>query len=181
MADYSFLTRSKLFETVERLYQSILNKDILFHSCMEQNYTEKGIGIAKFVFFSRMHLVLFWSSTFYLGSYLVTYRLSLQCTVHLIENFIQLQTIHWKKECCVLCSIFQIPTKIYSDGFKGSFRAFLSNRFFSTTNPQFCFDPTPNPKWHDDQRRINEAGKCIREHTAFEVALEFRRATRLCE
>ncbi len=28
--------------------------------------------------------------------------------------------------------------------------------------PQPCLDP-PKSKWHDGQRRINEAGKCIRE------------------
>ncbi len=36
----------------------------------------------------------------------------------------------------------------------------------STNNPQPCLD-TPKSKWHDDQSRINEAGKCIRENTAF--------------
>ncbi len=33
-------------------------------------------------------------------------------------------------------------------------------------SPQPCLDP-PKSEWHDGQRRINEAGKCIRENTAF--------------
>ncbi len=35
----------------------------------------------------------------------------------------------------------------------------------SRNGPQPCLDP-PKSKWHDGQRRINEAGKCIRENTA---------------
>ncbi len=38
----------------------------------------------------------------------------------------------------------------------------------STNNPQPCLDP-PKSKWHDGQRQINEAGKCISENTAFET------------
>ncbi len=35
----------------------------------------------------------------------------------------------------------------------------------SRISPQPCLDP-PKSKWHDGQRQINEAGKCIRENTA---------------
>ncbi len=30
----------------------------------------------------------------------------------------------------------------------------------TTNNPQLCLDPSKS-KWHDGQRRINEAGKCV--------------------
>ncbi len=36
----------------------------------------------------------------------------------------------------------------------------------STSTPQPCLDP-PKLKWHNNQRRINEAEKYIRENTAF--------------
>ncbi len=35
----------------------------------------------------------------------------------------------------------------------------------SRNSPQPCLDP-PESEWHDGQRRINEAGKCIRTNTA---------------
>ncbi len=35
----------------------------------------------------------------------------------------------------------------------------------SRNSPQPCLDP-PKSEWHDGQRQINEAGKCIRENTA---------------
>ncbi len=37
----------------------------------------------------------------------------------------------------------------------------------STYSPQLCLKQPPQSKWHDGQRHINEAGKCIRENTAF--------------
>ncbi len=36
---------------------------------------------------------------------------------------------------------------------------------YSTYDFQSCLDP-PKSKWHDGQRRINKAVKCIRENTA---------------
>ncbi len=38
----------------------------------------------------------------------------------------------------------------------------------------------PNQKWHIDQRRINEAGKCIRENTAFLTVLRDVVRVQLC-
>ncbi len=58
------------------------------------------------------------------------------------------------------------------------------NSVCSRYSPQPCLDP-PKSEWHDGQRQINEAGKCIRKIQPYEqnseVASEFRRATRLCD
>ncbi len=46
----------------------------------------------------------------------------------------------------------------------------------STRNTQPCLDP-PKAKWHDGRRRINKAGKCIRENTALRT--KFRGGVRI--
>ncbi len=46
----------------------------------------------------------------------------------------------------------------------------------SRYSPQSCLDP-PKSGWHDGQRRINEAGKCIRENTALRT--KFRGGVRV--
>ncbi len=60
----------------------------------------------------------------------------------------QVRQIMFKVECC---SPSQLGMKI---------------SICSINNLQPCLDP-PKSKWPDGQRRINEAGKCIRENTAF--------------
>ncbi len=49
-------------------------------------------------------------------------------------------------------------------------------RFVLGTAPQPCLDP-PKSKWHDGQRQINEAGKCIRENTVLRT--KFRGGVRV--
>ncbi len=42
---------------------------------------------------------------------------------------------------------------------------YCRNSVCSRNSPQPCLDPSKS-EWHDGQRQINEAGKCIRENTA---------------
>ncbi len=46
----------------------------------------------------------------------------------------------------------------------------------SKNSPQPCLDP-PKSEWHDGQRQINEAGKCIMENTALRT--KFRGGVRV--
>ncbi len=50
------------------------------------------------------------------------------------------------------------------------------NSVCSRNSPQPCLDPHKS-EWHDGQRQINEAGKCIRENTAWRT--KFRGGARV--
>ncbi len=50
------------------------------------------------------------------------------------------------------------------------------NIAYQGTAPQPCLDP-PESEWHDGQRRINAAGKCIKENTALRT--KFRGGVRV--
>ncbi len=51
------------------------------------------------------------------------------------------------------------------------------NSVCSRNGPQPCLDPPPQSEWHDGQRQMNEAGKCIRENTALRT--KFRGGVRV--
>ncbi len=57
-----------------------------------------------------------------------------------------------------------------------SSKGYCRNSVCSRTSPQPCLDP-PKSEWHNGQRQINEAGKCIRENTALRT--KFRGGVRV--
>ncbi len=65
-----------------------------------------------------------------------------------------------------LCSNCQATCGMAVNDFNSSW--FCKNSVCSRNSSQSCLDP-PKSEWHNGQRRINEAGKFIRENTALRM------------
>ncbi len=76
----------------------------------------------------------------------------------------------------------EVPTGTITSGNGRLYCPFVSrtysckNSVCSRNSPQPCLD-SPKSEWHDGQRHINEAGKCIRENTALRT--KFRGGVRV--